>query len=320
VLAASNATLAAALATATKPPAQAKPGDAAQLHIANGLWVQSGLQLKDPFTQTLNSDFGARPQQVDFQSKPDEARGEINDWVAGQTAGKIKNLMPPSSITVQTKLVLANAIYLKAHWTNRFDPHATAPANFFVKPGTTVQPDFMSLEPTGLDYAHSASYNAVDLPYLNSTLSMLVVMPAPGTLTRFEKQLTPAAVARIERALTPTRVRLRMPKLHLTIHTDLVQPLSTLGMPIAFSDGADFSGITSKVPLKIGAVEHGADIRVDEQGTVAAAATGISIVATAVAPSRATNLTLDHPFLLFLRDERTGAILFAARVADPTQA
>jgi serpin B len=318
-LAASNATLAARLADATKPPPHTPANDAPQLHIANGLWVQSGLALKDPFTQTLNSAFGAPPRQTDFQHKPDKARSEINDWVAGQTAGRIQNLMPPGSIDGNTALVLANAIYLKAHWTNTFDPAATAPAAFVVKPGTIVTPEFMSLGPTILDYVSARDYTAVDLPYLGSTLSMLVVMPAPGTLATFQKRLTPAALSQIEGSLTPTRVHLRMPKLHLKTHIDLVSVLSALGMPIAFSTAADFSGITASPPLAIGAVQHAADIAVDEQGTVAAAATGISAIATAVAPSKTTTFVVDHPFLLFLRDDRTGAILFTARVSDPTQ-
>jgi serpin B len=177
----------------------------------------------------------------------------------------------------------------------------------------------MSLGPTSLDYASSRDYTAVALPYLGSTLSMLVVMPAPGTLAPFQKRLTATALNGIVASLAPTRVHLRMPKLHLKTHIDLVSVLSALGMPIAFSTAADFSGITASPPLAIGAVQHAADIAVDEQGTVAAAATGISIVATAVAPSKTTTFVVDHPFLLFLRDDQTGAILFTARVSDPTQ-
>jgi serpin B len=317
-LAAANATLAARLGGAVKPPANLKRGDAAALHIANGLWVASGLPLKDAFSGALAGDFGARPQQLDFAGNASGARATINSWVAARTANRIKNLMPPPAITTATKLVLANAIYLKAHWMDPFDTRATARATFFLSSGgMVVKPQFMRLPDTNLQYASGRSYQAVDLPYLGSTLSMLLVMPK--TLPAFQAHLTLTGLARIERALAPVRVRLQMPKLHLTVHADLVHALSTLGMPIAFTDNADFSGITARVPLKIGAVEHGADLTVDEQGTVATAATGVSFLPTAVAPSAATNLTLNHPFLLFLRDDRSGAILFAGRVSDPTR-
>jgi serpin B len=108
-----------------------------------------------------------------------------------------------------------------------------------------------------------------------------------------------------------------MPRFHLTTHVELNGTLSALGMPIAFTDQADFSGITSAAKLTIQAVEHGADLKVDEAGTVAAAATGISLEPTAAVPT--TRLVLDHPFLALIRDRHTGTILFAARVTDPTR-
>jgi len=108
-----------------------------------------------------------------------------------------------------------------------------------------------------------------------------------------------------------------VPRFHLALSTGLEPILSELGMPVAFSDAADFSGITTQTSLKISAVQHAAYLRVDEQGTVAAAATGIALEPTAIEVRPATVLTLDHPFLAFLRDNATGAILFAAQVANP---
>jgi serpin B len=163
-----------------------------------------------------------------------------------------------------------------------------------------------------------AGYEAVDLPYLYSTLSMLVVMPSRGTLGRFEQGLGVGSLTRVAASLRPRQVALRMPRFHIVEHAELNQVLSALGMPLAFSDQADFSGITAQIPLKIATVQHSADLKVDEYGTVAAAATGVALMPTAVAPSPVTRLTLDHPFLLFLRDDATGAVLFAGRLADPT--
>jgi serpin B len=110
-----------------------------------------------------------------------------------------------------------------------------------------------------------------------------------------------------------------MPRFHLAGHSELNQPLAALGMPLAFSDQADFSGITGQLPLTISHVQHGADLAVDEHGTVAAAATGISFMPTSAFGGHPTRVMLDHPFLLFLRDAASGAILFAAQVVDPAK-
>jgi serpin B len=213
--------------------------------------------------------------------------------------------------------VLANAIYLAAHWADPFTRSETAPGPFYTGAGPAVQVPFMTQTPVELSYTQGRSYQAVDLPYLSSTLSMLLVMPAPGTLAAFEQGLSAGSVERIYRTLTAGRLDLHVPRFHLTFDTGLVPVLSELGMPVAFTDAADFSGITTQTGLKIAAVEHAADLRVDEAGTVAAAATGISLEPTAVEPLPAQRITLDHPFLAFLRDDATGAILFVAQVADP---
>jgi serpin B len=291
--------------------------DAPRLQLANGLWVQSGLALAKPFTMTLSTLFGAPPQLVDFARAPATARQTINAWVAARTRHLINNLFPVGTITRQTAAVLANAIHLAAHWANPFTRAQTAPGPFYTGAGPTVQVPFMTQTPVALAYGRGRGYRAIDLPYLHSTLSMLFVMPAPGTLRRFERGLSSGSLARLERGLSPKRIDLHVPRFHLSFDTQLNSVLSELGMPVAFADAADFSGITTRTRLKISTVEHAADLRVNEQGTVAAAATGIAIVPTAIAPVPPARLSLDHPFLAFLRDDATGAILFVAQVTNP---
>lgn len=290
---------------------------APRLHVANALWVQSGVTLKKPFTRTLATLFGASPQIVNFAGAPESARQAINSWVAAHTGHKITDLFPAGTITAQTAAVLANAIYLAAHWTNPFTRAQTAPGPFYTGSGPTAQVPFMTQTPALVQYERRDGYQAVDLPYQSSTLSMLLIMPTPGTLARFERALTPNSLARLERSLASRRVDLHVPKFHLSLDTSLNPVLSALGMPVAFTDAADFSGIAAGTALKISAVEHAADLQVDEEGTVAAAATGIGLEPTAVAPLPATRLTLDHPFLAFLRDDATGAILFVTQVTNP---
>ena len=318
-LAASELKLSSALAAAVRrggPGTSA--GDLARLEIANGLWVGPQLSIERPFGASLGNDFRATPQTLDFAAAPEVARHAINAWVAQHTGQRITGLMPPGTITAQTRLVLANAIYLKAHWSNPFVKASTAPGPFETDGGAMVTVPFMTEPATEFPYGRGTGYRAIDLPYLDSTLSMLIVMPATGTLTRFEHRLTPSALSRIDRGLATARVALRIPRFKLSLHAMLNDVLSALGMPVAFSDAANFSGITHSVALKIQAVEHGATLTADEQGTVAAAATGISTEPTALPGGPIVRFTLDHPFLFFLRDDVTGAVLFAGRVVDPS--
>ena len=175
----------------------------------------------------------------------------------------------------------------------------------------------MTADGADFAYASSAHYEAVDLPYLSSSLSLLAILPTGESLTQFETTLSAESLAALVRSLNARSVKLRMPKIHLHTQTSLNGPLAALGMTAAFGPLANFSGITTDMPLKISLVEHAADLMVDEPGTVAAAATGINGIAlSAPGPATAT-VNLDHPYLLLLRDDASGAILFVARVANP---
>jgi serpin B len=314
-LAGANGALATRLQEAVDPPPHT--GTLPTLLTADALWVQSGLPLESPFQSTLQQDFGAPPQTAQFATAPDAAREAINAWAAAHTAQLIKNLFPPGSITTQTELVLANAIYLKAHWANPFVKASTANGPFFIDAGRHVTAPFMTEPAFSAEYGSGAGYRAIDLPYANSSLSLLAVMPSEGTLTRLERKLTAHTFSQIIGSLSTKQVDLRMPRLTLRLQTSLNQTLESLGMADAFGPTADFSGITRKVSLQIQQVEHAAYMRVDEAGTVAAAATGISTMPTAVYAGPAVQLSLNRPFLLFLRDDSSGAILFAGRVTNP---
>ena len=171
-----------------------------------------------------------------------------------------------------------------------------------------------------LRYGSGRGYAAVDLPYRASTLSLLVVLPTERNVAALQSRLSAKRLARIVRNLSPTQVRLSLPRFHLNTQTELNGTLKKLGMATAFSESADFSGITAAESLKIGLVAHAADFKVDEGGTVAAAATVVAAVPASaeVGPRHAVTFNANHPFLFFLRDDRTGAVLFAGRVANPS--
>jgi serpin B len=296
--------------------AAVSPSGGPQLELANALWTQRGLPLGRRFVATLTQTFGAPPRAIDFASAPDAARQTINSWVSIHTGRLIPSVVPPGAITPATAFVLANAIYLKALWASPFAKSATRTGPFTTPSGAHVSVPFMHASNVRYLYAAGPGYQAVELPYRGSTLAALALLPT-GPLAAFTRTLTASSLDAITSSLTAREVDLSMPRFRLHTQLSLNAPLAGLGMGDAFGPTADFRGITATRPLQIGLAEHAADLRVDESGTVAAGATVI-IGPTAIAqPTHSVTVDLDRPFLLFLRDAASRALLFVARVEDP---
>jgi serpin B len=305
--------------TLTNEQASAGQGDpkAPTLDLANGLFLQEGFQVEPTFLSGLQQNFGAAPQAVNFSGDSSGSVKTINAWVSSHTNGIIPQIL--ASLPETTRLALANAIYLKAAWLDPFEPKETSPAPFHNPTGSTSV-EFMH-ETDRLSYGSGRGYKAVDLPYRASTLSLLVVLPVGKNVTAFQRQLGPSRLAQIAHNLKPRNVQLSLPRFHLTTQTELIPTLKALGMSLPFSDAAMFSRITTAESLKIGLVKHAADFKVDDAGTVAAAATVVGVEATSreVSPHEVA-FNANRPFLFFLRDDRTGAVLFAGRLIDPASA
>ena len=299
---------------------QAGAGDseAPQLDLANELFLQSGFALLPGFVAGLAQNFGVPgPQTVDFEKDSAGAVQAINEWVSSHTEGVIPKLL--ASLDPATRLVLANAIYLKAAWLHPFKASASSPGAFHGE-GRGIPATFMHQTET-LRYGSGRGYAAVALPYRSSTLSLLLMLPVGESVAALAQRLNGTRLAAIARKLAPRAVKLTLPRFHLRTSTMLNSTLAGLGMRAAFTDAANFSAITKAVPLKIGQVDHAADFMVDEEGTVAAAATVVTVEATAerLPPSNPVIFKANRPFLFCLRDERTGAVLFAGRLSDPSQ-
>ena len=284
------------------------------LRIVNAPFAQRGFALETPYIQVLGERFGAGLRLVNYVTAAEAARQEINGWVADQTEQRIRELLAQGDVDAMTRLVLVNAIYLKAAWQTAFDEGATAPAPFTRLDGTTVDVPLMHMGGQ-LPYAAGAGWQAVELPYVGGKLSMVVIVP--DDLAAFEKTLDGAALSGMVGGLTSREVILALPKFGTESRVELGPVLAALGMPTAFTDAADFTGISKAEPLQISAVIHQANIDVDEKGTEAAAATAVVIRATGMSAEPVT-LTVDHPFLFALRDVETGAVLFLGRIADPS--
>jgi serpin B len=293
------------------------PGDNLTLRAPNTMWVQSGLPLQPDFTAALAQAACAQLCEADFIQAAGLARQQINDLIAEQTAGKITDLIPPQAITVATRLVRASAIYLKAAWTHPFPPGATQDAPFHPAPGAAMQVPTMRLRER-LRYLRGDGYQVVELPYAGQRLSMVIVLPdgPPGPV---ESRLARDGMGGLLAGLASRRVTLALPRFRVTGQFSLAAALAALGMPLAFTSQADFTGITTAQPVHISEVVHQAYLDVDEQGTEAAAATAVIIRAAArvLAPDPPVEMTVDRPFLFAITELSSGWPLFLGRVSHP---
>lgn len=296
--------------------AQGKDGGGFRLNIANAIWGQTGYQFLPEFLDTLAESYGAGLRLLDFASDPEEARLTINNWVSDQTEGRIKDLIPPGLIHALTRLVLTNAIYFNAAWAEPFEVESTVDGPFTLLDGGQVTVPMMQ-GTESLGYAEGPGYQAVELPYDGRELSMVILLPEAGGFETFEGGLDAGQVESIVHDLTYRQVALTMPRFEFESEFDLAETLAALGMPVAFSGDADFSGMDGGRNLFISEVVHKAFVSVDEAGTEAAAATAVVMEVMAALPEEPVEVIIDHPFIFFIRDIETGAILFIGRVVDP---
>ena len=283
-------------------------GDDVTLALASRIWAQRGLPVRPEFLDLVTRHYGAPLAITDFATDAERARAEVNDWVNRATAEKIPELFPAGTIHGQTVLVLVNALYLKAPWKYRFETRSTSPQPFTLLDGTPVMVDTMHYDEF-LPSARGVDWQAVELPYRGDELSMVVIVPR--SLREFEARLTLEQLTAVLDQLKHGGIHLSLPRWTFSFHTSLVKALRGLGLDSLF-DGADLSGITDGGGLSVEHVEHEVFVKVDEEGTEAAAATGAAIPA-----SHGPSVSVNRPFLFVIRDRLTGAILFLGRVTNP---
>jgi serpin B len=296
--------------------AEGKDDEGFRLNIANAIWGQKGYAFLDAFLDILAENYGAGLRVLDFASAPEESRVTINDWVSEQTEDKIENLIPRGLIGPLTRLVLTNAIYFNAAWANPFEENATKEGPFTLLDGSEVTVPMMR-QTESFGYTKGAGYQAVELPYDGREMSMVILLPDSDGFEPFEDSLDAERVQTIVANLEYGQVTLTMPKFEFDSGFSLKDALMDIGMPAAFSDEADFSGMTGDRALSIADVVHKAFVSVDEEGTEAAAATAVVMVESAM-PGQPVEVTIDHPFIFLIRDIKTGAVLFVGRVVHPS--
>ena len=308
------------LAVQAKPAgATGADGQPFAINVADALWGDQSVAFQQSFVDTLAADYGASLRTVDFVDQSVQAEAAINNWVAGETDGKIDPLLGPGVITPATRFVIVNAVYFNASWASPFNANLTKPGTFTRADGLTVQTPMMSSPGVATAYAKGANWQAVELPYFGDTTSMVVVLPDAGAYAAVEQGLSGAFFASVTAALGPVDLlALQMPSFKIHGPTvSLVAPLEALGMTDAFSPTADFTAMIPAGGVRISDVLHQAFVDVDESGTEAAAATAVVGVADG-AVGGGVAVTLDHPFFFFIRDRATGTVLFVGREGDPT--
>ncbi len=296
--------------------AKGKDGEGFRLHIVNAIWGQEGYKFLSEFLDVLAENYGAGLRPLDFASAPEESRITINNWVSDQTEGRIEDLIPQGLIDALTRLVLTNAIYFNAAWQHPFNEDMTEDGPFYLLDGGEVTLPMMK-QTESFSYAEGDGYQAIELPYDGGELSMVILLPRAGQFETFEDSLDAQRVDAILKQLESRRVALTMPRFEFESSFGLKEALAAMGMPVAFSGDADFSGMTGNRDLYIADVIHKAFVSVDEAGTEAAAATAVVMRLTAL-PGTPVEVTVDRPFVFLIRDIETGAILFVGRMVAPS--
>lgn len=281
------------------------------LKIANSIWYANNFTVLPTFLKTNTDFYNAEVKALDFSDKTGSVN-TINNWVSGNTNNKIPKIL--DQIGDGARMYLINAIYFKSSWKTRFDAAKTYKAPFRLADNNTVQADFMTNNGVELKTAYDNGTNVVELPYSNSKYSMVMIMPYED-VKAFALSLDSTKWNFLMGKLAATKSQVTIPKFKFSYDINLMGILKSLGMGIAFSDQADFSRITAGGGIAITEVKHKAYIDVNEDGAEAAAATEVGIGISAPALTNVFN----KPFIFAIREMKTGLILFAGIVNDPTK-
>jgi len=289
-----------------------------ELLNANGLWVQKGFPIQPRFQEILATAYHSLITPLDFVTNPEGAREEINRWTEQHSNDKIKELFPAGSLNDQTRMVLTSAIYFYGKWQDPFLASRTEAGSFTLQSGAVKQTKFMH-QTSHFNYTETPSSQVLEMRYAGTGIAFDVLLPKTSTgLVEIEKSLRSGDLTAWLGNLTSCNVRVSLPKFRAESQFSLGTTLSGMGMPTAFTNNADFSGIDSRGNLAISEVEHKAFVDVSEQGTEAAAATGITAHPAAMrAPEPTVVFRADHPFLFIIRDSRSGVMLFIGRLMNP---
>lgn len=296
-----------------------KKGQDFEMKIANAIWVQDQYKLKNFYVETVKKDYNSEIRSMDFINSPEASRDTINYWVEKRTTGRIQDLIPSGMIDNMTRLILTNAVYFNAEWANKFNKELTKKDEFYCLDNKIVHTEMM-YQRHHHPISQTKDHTILEIPYEGYEYSMLIILPNDHDgLIDLSKNLTANDIIAHDKSKKREDVLVYFPKFRLETNYELNKYLSQMGMPLAFSGGADFSNMTGGKDLMISSVIHKAFIDVDEEKTEAAAATAVTMKMTSMAPVQKAPLEFraDHPFMFIIRSKKDNAILFMGQLTNP---
>jgi serine protease inhibitor len=284
------------------------------MEIANSIWYRQGFDVLQSFIDTNKIFYNAEVRGLDFGDPT--AKDVINDWCALKTHDKIKDVL--DGISSDVVMYLINAIYFNGTWTYQFDETKSYTGSFLKENGAYVDAGYMKMQ-TDVAYLSNELFTAVDLPYGNENFSMSILLPKSNkSVSDIVGQLTAENFAKWTADFVKKEVVVTIPKFKFGYKELLNDPLINMGLGVAFSGGADFTGINPGGNLQISRVIHQSFIDVNEKGTEAAAVTVVEVELTSTGPGNGPAIfTADHPFVFVIREKTSNAILFIGRVGNP---
>jgi serpin B len=287
------------------------------LSVVNALWGQADYPFEDDYRSLLAAHYDGGLREVDFRT-PEDARGEINEWVAEGTGDRVDELLPEDALSVWTRFVLVNAVYFRAAWNSPFTDSRTESAQFTALDGQSHEVTMMEQD-RHWRFAAVDGARAVDLPYADERTAMTVILPPEGDFESYERDFDAATLAGLRDEFSMRHGTVRLPRFEFESALELEDVLRAMGMVAPFEHSlADFGAMVEDAEdLVLDEVYHGASIDVDENGTEAAAASGAVGEALGFGVEKLA-FVVDRPFLFAIRDRPTGAVLFLGRAVDPS--
>jgi len=292
-----------------------------RLSVANSLWPQQDYKFLTEYMWLLKRHYGVSVSMVNYKCCWDSTRIKINSWVEEQTQNKIKDLIKPGILDSLTRLVLVNAIYFLGDWAKPFNIDHTKVDTFFVSSEKYVFTPMMR-QKNRFRYAELDSFQILELPYIGNDLSMLIMLPKENDgINSLEISFNSENLKKWETFLTNQKVIVHLPKFKISAQFMLKDKLISMGMVDAFDQfKANFAGMIGiHDSLYINAVIHKAFIDVNEKGTEAAASSAVAVFEPTSVEPPSPIFRVDHPFLVLIRENHTGSILFLGKVSDPTE-
>jgi serpin B len=288
------------------------------LRMTNAFWIQTGFKFKKDFIKLCRDYYKSDIFSVEYEKNPEKCRLKINKWVAKQTKNNIRNILLLGTIDEFTRWIITNAIYFNGNWLNQFAAYDTKDDVFWQSSKKKLKVKMM-FQKNDFGYKETADLHVLEMPYVGKDLSMIILLPQRlDGLPKLEEELSSDILREWTSDLRSGEVKVFIPRFDVKAKYNLNGALNSLGMKEAFTDKADFSGMTDEMIHWISEIMHETFVRVHEEGTEAAAATA-ALYSLGVSSREVSEFRADHPFLFIIRENITETILFMGRVWEPKE-